>query len=196
MTYAIRRANPGDLDALYALRTEAEQWLAAAGVEQWTPRWHDHARGLIRDSVHAGETWVVEHQDDVIATARIAGPDRDFWAPDDALGAADYLYKLIVSRSHAGSGLGDAVIDWACGHAARRGRQWLRIDIWRTNAKLRQYYESRGFTHVRTVVVPGRSSGLLLQRPVDLRTAPAGIHLEAAGEKQDEEAPSLAELTR
>ena len=168
--YTVRRAEPGDLEALYGLRTEAEGWLAEAGVEQWTPQWHDHARRLIRQSVADRDTWVVTNGSDVLATARIAGPDLDFWTAEDDLDSADHLYKLIVCRSHAGTGVGEAILNWACDRAERRGRRWLRIDIWRTNDGLRRYYERHGFAYVRTAVVPGRSSGLLLQRPASLRT--------------------------
>ncbi|MEW9530773.1 GNAT family N-acetyltransferase [Microbispora sp. NPDC049125] len=180
--YTIRPATLSDLPALYTLRTEAEQWLAKAGVTQWTPEWHDRARQLIRKNVEDGESWVICDDGQIASTCRIAGPDLDFWNDADHLDDADHLYKLIVARSHAGTGLGDAIIDWACDRAQARGRTWLRIDIWRTNNGLRRYYEKRGFRYVRTAIVPGRNSGLLLQRPVELRTAPANIRLVDDGD--------------
>ncbi len=189
-TYTIRRADQNDLDALYALRTEAERWLADAGVEQWTPKWHDHSRRLIRESVDNGDTWVVDGDLGIVATARIAGADLDFWNADDDLESADHLYKLIVRRDQAGTGVAEAIMNWACERAERRGRLWLRIDIWRTNKSLRRYYEARGFSYVRTVVVPGRSSGLLLQRPAAVRTS-TRVHLIEKVDSDDEEGAAL-----
>lgn len=164
----IRQATEGDLDAVVALRIEAEEWLHAAGIRQWV----DRARGLknIRDGIAARTTYVVEDGGEVVASLTLAGPDRDFWTDDDDPDSALYLYKFMIGRSRRGSGLGDVLLDWACAEAEQRGRRWLRLDCWRENKALQQYYLQRGFEHVRTVEVPGRGSGALFQRAADRRT--------------------------
>ena len=48
--------------------------------------------------------------------------------------------------------------------AALEGRTWVRIDTWRTNTGLHDYYERLGFEHVRTEAPPHRRSGWLAQR--------------------------------
>lgn len=49
--------------------------------------------------------------------------------------------------------------------AARAGKTWLRLDAWRTNTALHDYYRRHGFTDVRIVDLPWRGSGALFQRP-------------------------------
>lgn len=177
--YRIRPAVQKDLDDVLALRRAAERWLRERGVEQWTDSWSDHARKLIADNLAAGKTWVITPDDNdgdvdqVVATVTLNGPDRDFWDPTDDPDDASYLYKLIVARHTAGTGLGDAILNWASQRAADHGNRWLRIDVWRDNQALQDYYLRRGFNHVRTVHRDWRKSGALFQREAGT-TTPAG----------------------
>lgn len=165
----IRRATQHDIDAVVNLRIEAETWLHAAGIRQWV----DRARGLrnIREGIEAGLTYVVEDgSGTVVASLTLGGPDFDFWTEADDADDALYLYKFMIGGGQRGTGLGDELLDWACDQAVQRGKKWLRLDCWRENTALQTYYLRRGFTHVRTVLVEGRGSGALFQRPATLRT--------------------------
>ncbi len=108
---------------------------------------------------------VVGERDEVLATVSRGPVDRDFWTDDDHPEAALYLYKLIVAREASGRNLGTRVIDWMSRLAALEGRNWVRIDTWRTNTGLHAYYERLGFKHVRTEAPSHRRSGWLAQRP-------------------------------
>ncbi|MDQ1305475.1 MAG: hypothetical protein QG671_1306 [Actinomycetota bacterium] len=177
-TFTVRHATDADLDALVGLRRYAEQWLHAEGIDQWT----DHARGArtIQTGIATGTSLVVQTAaGGVIASFSLAGPDLDFWTPGDDLDAALYLYKFMIGPQGRGTGLGDALLDWACSRATEHGKRWLRLDCWRTNTRLQAYYARRGFTLVRTVTVPGRDSGALLQRPATMRMSGSSITLLA-----------------
>jgi hypothetical protein len=92
--------------------------------------------------------------------------DPEFWRPEDHLDSALYLHRMIVALSARGSGLDLLMLNLADRLAARSGRSLLRLDAWRTNTALHAYYASVGFKHVRTVDLPHRGSGTLLERPV------------------------------
>jgi GNAT superfamily N-acetyltransferase len=165
-TYAFRPATADDLDAVIALRTEAEDWLRAAGIEQWTADYHDMARDVLRTAVERGVAWVVVDGGTVVATVTLNGPDLDFWQPADAPDTGLYLSKMIVARGHAGRGLGAAILNWAAGRAGWAGKEWLRLECRRDNLLLHAYYQAHGFAHLRTVKPPHRrtQSGALFQR--------------------------------
>jgi GNAT superfamily N-acetyltransferase len=160
---------------MIALRTEAEQWLRDRGIAQWTSDYFDYARTVMAASVEAHVAWIVEADGEVLGTASLSPKaDMDFWTMADEPESALYLGKVIVSRSHAGRGLGGSILDWASFKAASLGRPWVRIDVRRDNTDLQAYYLKQGFQHVRTVRPERRrtESGWLAQRCAELRTTP------------------------
>lgn len=170
----IRPAATDDLAALVELRVDAEVRLRAAGIDQW----HNRERGIrnLAEGIEAGVTSVVvDAHDRVQATLTLSGPDPDWWGPDDDPHDALYLYKLMIGDGWRGSGLGDELLDWACARAQERGKTWVRLDCWRTNLRLQEYYLARGFRHVRTMVKEGRGSGALFERDAAVRTAATGL---------------------
>ncbi|MBD0711594.1 MULTISPECIES: GNAT family N-acetyltransferase [unclassified Streptomyces] len=170
----VRPAGPADVPALMALRAEAERWLGSRGTDQWSdPVTGARALAAWRRSVDEGRVWVVEDESGaILATVGRALADRDFWTEADRPETAFHLCKLIVARAAAGRHLGARVVDWAARLAAWEGRDWVRVDTWRTNAGLHAYYERLGFTHVRTESPAHRRSGWLAQRPVGLLSHP------------------------
>ncbi|MFJ9558385.1 GNAT family N-acetyltransferase [Nocardiopsis sp. NPDC101807] len=126
----------------------------------------------MQEGIRDGVTSVVtDPAGAVVATVTLAGPDPDWWHEDDAPESALYLYKLMINDSWRGTGLGDEILDWACRHAAAEGKSSVRLDCWRTNTALQEYYKARGFRHLRTETAPGRGSGALFEREVDVSTA-------------------------
>lgn len=173
MSHLVRPARDEDLAAMIAMRTEAEQWLRARGVTQWTNDYFDYARDVMASSVEAGTAWVIEHAGEVVATASLSpNADMDFWSAEDNPDHALYLGKMIVSRKTGGHGIGGSILDWACRRASRLGRDWVRIDVRRDNVELHNYYLARQFRHVRTVRPAHRrtESGWLAQRPAGVET--------------------------
>lgn len=167
MIYAIRQANPPDLRPLMNLRLEAESWLKAANIRQWTEDYAEHGHQVLREAIDHGDAWLISSPNgDPVGTVTLDGPDLDLWDPADDPADALYVYKMIVARPHSGRGLGDAILNWASQRAARAGASWLRLDCRRDNDRLHDYYKARGFELVRTVSQPRRptNSGALFQR--------------------------------
>ncbi|MFC8974753.1 GNAT family N-acetyltransferase [[Kitasatospora] papulosa] len=173
-TEYLRPARAEDVPALMALRTEAEAWLGTKGTDQWSdPETGGKAIAKWRAAIDEGRAWVVVTDDgNVLATASRGPVDRDFWTDEDRPESALYLYKLIVARQAAGRQLGARLVDWASNLAALEGRDWVRIDTWRTNSGLHAYYARLGFEHLRTECPAHRRSGWLAQRAVSKLSLP------------------------
>lgn len=167
MTLVVRQAcTEADLAAMIELRTEAERWLAANHIRQWTDDYADYARDVLRTSLDRGIAWVIEDKNTIVATVAINGPDDDFWGWADDKDDAIYLGKMIVARRYAGRQIGVALMNWASLLAVHNGKRWMRLDCRRDNRRLQEYYQANGFTYVRTYHAPGRrtESGWLAQR--------------------------------
>jgi GNAT superfamily N-acetyltransferase len=161
--YPIRLATAQDVEAMTELRREAERWLAARRIEQWTSKWQEVGAEKIVRATRQHRAWVVDIDGQVAATVTLGGPDEDLWHVGDGPGL--YLYKLIVTRAAAGLGIGAAMLDWATDRAAAWRYPCLRLDIWPTNPALGEYYLAHGFRYVRTENVLGRDTGALYERP-------------------------------
>ncbi|MEV4176138.1 GNAT family N-acetyltransferase [Nonomuraea sp. NPDC049709] len=169
---SLRRAEPADLPGVLTLLADTAEWLYAQGVRQW-PRGGfgpERIEPLIDERVLYlldDELRYLDPDESAPPVATIALDDHadpEFWTPADDPGAALYIHKLAVARPWSGSGLGDALLDWACASAYAAGLPWLRLDCAKDNPRLQDYYRTRGFRHVRTVDLPHRSSGALFQR--------------------------------
>jgi GNAT superfamily N-acetyltransferase len=157
-------------DAVIQLRRYAEDWLAAAGIDQWTSS--STGDRVIREHFDDGRTYVVE--DDagrVVASLALGDGDPDFWTPQELAEPAMYLYKFITGPTARGTGLGDVLLDWACYKVDMYRHFWLRLDCSRTNTQLHRYYLDRGFHQLDMRSAPGRQSGALFERSAELRMA-------------------------
>lgn len=131
-----------DVEGIWSLRRQREDWMAEKGIEQWRPG--EVSASVIERQVERGEWHVLrdEHRT-VIAGLRILWSDPDFWGPDD--GSSVYAHGLMVDLAHAGRGYGAELLDWAGRLAVLEGKSRLRLDSAASNRELLSYYESLGF---------------------------------------------------
>ncbi|MEQ4718212.1 GNAT family N-acetyltransferase [Nonomuraea sp. B19D2] len=169
---ALRRAEPEDLRGILTLLADTAEWLYAQGVRQWPrggfgperiePLIEERVLYLLDDELRYLDP---DESAPPVATIALDGhADPEFWTLDDDPGAALYVHKLAVARPWSGSGLGDALLDWAGASAHASGLPLLRLDCAKGNRRLQDYYRRRGFRHVRTVDLPHRASGALFER--------------------------------
>ncbi|WP_431032316.1 N-acetyltransferase family protein [Streptomyces sp. P6-2-1] len=151
-------ATPADTARVLGVLDEAAAWLAGRGIEQWPPRF---APEWFAGRIARGETWLVSRRDDVLGTVTLDFADP-LWA--DSPARAAYVHSLAVRRSAAG--LGAHILDWAAATARARGLDALRLDCVRSNARLRAYYEGRGFAHSGDVPVRAAPGGRTDEGPV------------------------------
>jgi ribosomal protein S18 acetylase RimI-like enzyme len=188
-TYRIRPAVPADMDAILGLIKEAAKWLQETkGTDQWARPWpnQDARDDRVAQGIEHGLTWIVEDDASLAGTVTCREQGTDIlWTAGELLDPAVYVSRLIVSRDHAGRGIGAALIDWA----GQRGMQgwdanWIRIDVWTKNWALHDYYKSQGFNHLRTCPFDDEwdyPSAALFQKPAaDIDRAAAGRFKEVS----------------
>ena len=163
------RADEHDHDDIVGLIEAAAQWLRdTKDTDQWAHPWRseEDRSNRIRRDLAAGKTWLLRDNGIHVATITSDSEPSPVWTAERQREPAVYVHRLVVSRDHAGRGLGTALLDWA-GLTARQdyGAQWIRVDVWSTNKKLHAYYERRGFTCCGMSSDPDYPSGALFQKP-------------------------------
>jgi len=161
----IRRADPDDLPAVLGILHAAADALHERGYDQWPDGAPTLGPGKVGAQIKRGEFWIASDGAGPIAVIAISPlGDRDFWTAAELAEPSVYLSKAAVLPSQAGRGIGALLFRWATDYAARLGADWVRLDAWRTNTGLHDYYAQRGWGRVRAMTVPGRKSGVLFAR--------------------------------
>lgn len=154
--FVLRLAAAEDLDKVRGLVREAAAWLRTSkNTDQWAKPWPDRTgqRERIVNDLLKGKTWLVWDDTTAVATITIGteepldANEQPIWPSHKGREPALYVRRVIVRRSHAGLGLGAALLDWAA-NAARRDHKatLIRIDVWTTNRDLHAYYERQHFS--------------------------------------------------
>ena len=146
----IRRAVPGDLRTVLAIVHSVQAWLHREGYDQWPDGSPSLGPVRIGGQIDGGEFWIASDGPDpvaVIALSRFG--DTDFWSPAELAQPAIYISKAAVLRKAAGRGLGALLLRWAVDHAAQEGVDRVRLDVWKTNTGLQDYYRRQGWTYLR-----------------------------------------------
>jgi GNAT superfamily N-acetyltransferase len=167
----LRRAGEDDHDAIVSLIDAAAQWLRATkDTDQWTQPWRNEEdrSNRIRRDLTAGKTWLLHDSGLAVATITADPADYPIWPAERQREPAVYVRRLVVRRDHAGRRLGTTLLDWA-GLTAREayGAAWIRVDVWRTNKELHDYYEDQGFRSCGEWRDPAYPSGALFQKPTE-----------------------------
>ncbi|MFE9995071.1 tyrosine-protein phosphatase [Streptomyces avermitilis] len=141
-----RRADHRDLPELVRLRDSAARWQIARGIDQWKPGQlgEDHFRARLAD----GEIWIAT----LGPTGPTAGAWELWWDDPAAWGpqppSAGYVHRLMTDRRTAPPGTGRVMLAEAERRIAETGRTLCRLDCLASNPRLRQYYETAGYTVV------------------------------------------------
>jgi hypothetical protein len=172
----IARAEPTDecLGVVLGLIEDARSWLWTKDTDQWAKPWpNEEARDArVLKGLQGEKTWIV--WDGIIPAATVTiTPQMNpaVWStPENRCDLAEpaiFMHQLITGRKYAGLGLGAQLIDWVGLRGQHLyGAKWIRIDVWRTNQLLHDYYLRKGFEPCGFCADPEYPSSALFQKPV------------------------------
>jgi ribosomal protein S18 acetylase RimI-like enzyme len=147
----VTTATAADADVILDILRSASGARAAPGRATWGSEFPDVIEDLPGGLVHLATLGGLPAGAFVLRWS-----DENVWGPDD--GDAGYLHRLATRPEVAGQGLGARLIATADDLIRDCGRDWLRLDCDRDNQRLRDYYESLGFSHQGDVAgLPRRS---------------------------------------
>jgi ribosomal protein S18 acetylase RimI-like enzyme len=144
MTLAL--ATPEELPDALALLDDAALWLQSIGIHQWQSPPPPSFIDFMQEEIAAGQVFLVRtgQGDPPVATFRIAYHDLPRWH-DDGCDNALYVYSLAIRNNMRGLGIGSQILNAIAERAAGQGIDWLRLDCWARNTRLKSHYASIGF---------------------------------------------------
>jgi len=115
-------------------KNDLETFLSSFGISDWVRE--------LTDQVHA---FRIAEVDGHGAAYLKLGP---MTLPIEPNGPALLLDQLYVLKDHHGSGIAQALMDWAIGEARRRGACELYLTVFIDNHRARRFYDRYGFEAV------------------------------------------------
>ena len=161
MAIEFQPVTPETRHAFSAILSEANAWLKQIGAQGWSGSFDD---AWMLPRIERGELWLAELDGEPVAAFRVLWRDEMFWRERET-GDSIYLHSLAVQRSHAGRGIGEAVINEVAAMGRQQRRTKIRLDCFQTSAGLVTYYGRIGFASVGSIEVDGKALSLM-ERPI------------------------------
>ena len=124
---------------------DAAEWLNARGEPLWTEE-EVSVEGL-KAAYRLEESFIAHYKSQPIGCMFLRESDSVCW-PEIQDNSSLFIYKLAVLRKFKGTGVAQQILQWASEYAQRQGKSWLRVAGPADRPKLRQVYESLGFSLV------------------------------------------------
>ena len=140
----LRLVTSKEFETVYDILHENALWLSLKNIIQWPLDWLQSKRQEIQESIELGTYHAVDIDNEIAAIVEIKSVPEALWGNDNT--PALYIHKLSIRRKYADKKLGREIINLIEAKAIQQGIKSLRLDCVAHNDKLRQYYESCGFT--------------------------------------------------
>lgn len=157
----LRRAHANDIDRIMTILADGRRALAALGIDQWQGC-YPH-REVIEADVARGDSYVVEEDGRVVATAMIGfSGERDYdvieggaWLTASCSAHPDYavVHRVAVDAGFQGRGGALFLLQHALDLTRERGHASVRIDTHPGNAPMRRLLEKVGFAQCGTIYI-------------------------------------------
>ena len=145
MALQYRIATKQDVPKIAQILTDCATHFTNRGIVSWGPI--PFPEEIVAETVERKETYVVEREDETVATFRLVWSDPTLWGVQPPV--AGYLHKFAVGRRFAHQGIGPSILRWVEDQVAKNGRFFLRLDCQAHNESIITYYIEHGFKRVK-----------------------------------------------
>lgn len=149
-------------------------------------QWEGFDRNLVKTEIQENRQWKIIENGEVACTFVITFNDAFIWKERDKQPSI-YIHRIVTHPLFRGKAYVNDIIDWAKQYCKEKKRDFIRLDTWGDNLKLRDYYVRFGFTFLEIIsidnVPDGENAGLpkhykgtlaLFEIPVYAEVIPSG----------------------
>ena len=157
------RSTLSDLDTIFGFYDDAIAHQKAVSTMHWLP----FDKLMVAQEIEEGRQWKIQIDGQVAGVFVVAYADPAIWGEKD-IEPAIYLHRIVTSPAFRGRNLVGAIVEWGKGHCQERGINFIRLDTWAANHKLRELYIRCGFRFIgdaapaNPAALPSHYSGIEL----------------------------------
>jgi len=150
----IVNALDSDFDLIFDLYGKAIEFQKTVFDRHWLGFDAD----LVRREIDENRLWKILEGDDAACIFSVAYEDPVIWG-EGSNESAMYIHRIVTNPDFRGRGYVKAIAEWARTHAYENALQYIRMDTWGDNLKLKDYYIGCGFEY-KGVITPAESPTL------------------------------------
>ena len=135
-----------DLDTIFALYDKA----VAFQKTRFDKHWQAFDRDMILREIAENRQWKIMEEGEVACIFAVVYNDPFIWGDKNA-DPAMYLHRIATNPAFKGRNYVQRIVDWAHMHAREKGLQYIRLDTWGDNEKLKLHYLRCGFSFLGTI---------------------------------------------
>ncbi|MDQ6787968.1 MAG: GNAT family N-acetyltransferase [Acidobacteriota bacterium] len=112
--------------------------------------WQTFDELLIGNEIRENRLWKIIEGKEIACIFSIAYSDPLIWGKEFDEPSL-YIHRIVTNPLFRGRGYVKVIIEWAKEFSKISEKKFIRIDTWGDNQKLNDYYQSCGFSFIRTV---------------------------------------------
>ncbi|HEY1024527.1 MAG TPA: GNAT family N-acetyltransferase [Sphingobacteriaceae bacterium] len=144
----IANSTPEDIGTIFHLYDEAVKFQKTVFNKQW----QGFDRDLIEQEIAENRQWKIVIDGRVACIFAITFSDPLIWKEKDQ-DPSIYIHRIVTNPSFRGGAFVKEIVKWAKVYAKSIDKQYIRMDTWGDNLKLREYYVSCGFEYLGITVM-------------------------------------------
>lgn len=152
-----------DIETIFELYDAAIAHQKAVSHLHWLP----FERSLIEAEIAEGRQWKILVEGQIACIFVTAYSDPDIWEEKD-LDPSVYLHRIVTNPRFRGRNFVAEIVQWAKKHGKMLGKNFVRLDTWSENLRLKEHYLHCGFqflgvtTPTTFVTLPSHYAGISL----------------------------------
>jgi ribosomal protein S18 acetylase RimI-like enzyme len=142
----IEPSTVSDLETILAFYDKAIDFQKTVSDQHWLP----FEKELIVREISEKKQWKLVVDQSIVGVFAITFSDPNIWG-DKNKDAAIYIHRIVTDPGFRGNNLVGRIVQWAKVYGRDNGKDYVRMDTWADNLKLRAHYEKFGFTYLGVV---------------------------------------------
>jgi ribosomal protein S18 acetylase RimI-like enzyme len=155
MCINLRNSTLSETNIAFQLLKSSADFLKNKNINQWA-YWLNPPKEKTQwvvEGFKKKEFYFIESKKkEIVGMVRILKEDLMYWG--EMNDTATYIHSLVVDRKFSGKNIGTKVIHEIEKTASKDSIQYLRLDCDASNSKLCNYYESKGFSKIKSILLP------------------------------------------
>ena len=150
-------AQLSDIDTILVILKNVAEDLRDNKISQWTQWLSPQASDIkwISDKIESQAFFFVLINNEMAGMFSLSDSDEKYWGKQKI--KAKYLHSLTTLTKYKGTGFGKKVVKKIKTDLKDTDYKFLRLDCISTNTHLKEYYQSQGFTYLKTIQIKNNS---------------------------------------